>query len=344
MDLQFIDTTQWQETPWLHSGGTREKRILLDNDDNFWYFKRSERKTGRNGNPDKYYKDEFWSEVIAYQIGKTLGLNILRYDVAVSNGQIGCLSPSMINIGKEQLVEVGRYMITYNPDFAPENNSTRNEYTYNLLSQTLEHFQLIQYKEIILQTLIFDALIGNSDRHQENWAFISDSFNPDEDIDIQPMLARITKEKEFRYDDNLINKEFELRRQKIRDIAPIYDSGSSLGRELTEEKVRKMLSDKQMLDAYIARGTSELHWNTKQKVPHIKLVGLLKEIEPKELFESASHFLEKWDDNKIYDIITGIDDILPDEHQFYKISPERKELIFKLLTLRFEHITNILND
>src|SRR5690606_5278206 len=140
------------------------------------------------------------------------------------------------------------------------------------------------------------------------------------------------------------NKEFELRRQKIRDIAPIYDSGSSLGRELTEEKVRKMLSDKQMLDAYIARGTSELHWNTKQKVPHIKLVGLLKEIEPKELFESASHFLEKWDDNKIYDIITGIDDILPDEHQFYKISPERKELIFKLLTLRFEHITNILND
>ena len=250
----------------------------------------------------------------------------------------------MINIEKERLVEVGRYMITYNPDFAPENYSTRKEYTYDLLSRTLEHFQLIQYKKVILQTLIFDALIGNSDRHQENWAFISDSFNPDEDIDIQPMLARITKEKEFRYSDDLINKEFELRRQKIRDIAPIYDSGSSLGRELTEEKVGKMLSDPQMLNAYISRGRSELHWNTKKKIPHMKLVSLLKETESKDLFETASVFLEKWDENKIFDIITAIDDTLPDEHKFYKISAARKELIFKLLTLRFKHITNILND
>ncbi|SFS98233.1 HipA domain-containing protein [Sphingobacterium wenxiniae] len=344
MDIQFIDTTQWQETFWLHSGGTREKRILLDSEDNLWYFKRSENKPGRNGNPDKYYKDEFWSEIIAYQIGYTLGLNILRYDVALSNGQIGCISPSMIDINKEQLVEVGRYMITYNPDFSPENNVTRNEYTYDLLSRTLDHFQLAHYKKAFLQTLIFDALIGNSDRHQENWAFISDSFNPDEDIDIQPMLTRIKKEKKFRYNDTLINKEFELRRQKIRDIAPIYDSGSSLGRELTEERVKKMLLDKQMLAAYITRGTSELHWNTKQKVSHITLVRLLKETEPKDLFEIASHFLKKWDENKIYNLITTLDQVLPDEHSFYKISPERKELIFKLLTLRFERITNILND
>src|SRR5690606_37343407 len=146
---------------------------------------------GKNGLPDKYYKDEFWSEIIAYQIGNSLGLDILRYDAALSNGQIGCLSPSMIDIEKQQLVEVGRYMITFNPEFSPENHSTRNEYTYHLLSETLEHFQLGQHKGAILQTLIFDALIGNSDRHQENWAFISDSFRPIEDIDIQPILSRM---------------------------------------------------------------------------------------------------------------------------------------------------------
>lgn len=344
MDVRFIDTTQWQETFWLNSGGTREKRILLDNQDNLWYFKRSERKPGRDGKPDKYYKDEFWSEIIAYQIGQTLNLNILRYDVALSNGQIGCLSPSMIDIEKEQLVEVGRYMITYNPDFSPENNATRNEYTYDLLSQTLKHFQLIQFKGAILQTLIFDALIGNSDRHQENWAFISDSFMPDEDIDIQPMIYRMSSKQPFIYSEDLINKEFELRRRKIRSIAPIYDSGSSLGRELTEEKINKMLLDQQMLKAYIARGTSELHWNTKQKVSHVELIRLLKEVEPKDMFTKASLFLQKWNEGKIYNIINTVDRDLPDEHRFYKISPQRKELIFKLLTLRFEHITNILND
>ncbi|MGJ1321962.1 hypothetical protein ACR780_04685 [Sphingobacterium faecium] len=69
MDVKFIDTTGWQETYWLNSGGTREKHILQDENDDLWYFKRSERKPGKGNNPEKYYKDEFWSEIIAYQIG-----------------------------------------------------------------------------------------------------------------------------------------------------------------------------------------------------------------------------------------------------------------------------------
>lgn len=61
MDVQFIDTSDWQETFWLHSGGTREKRILLDPQDKLWFFKRSERKPAQDAKPGKYYKDEFWS-------------------------------------------------------------------------------------------------------------------------------------------------------------------------------------------------------------------------------------------------------------------------------------------
>lgn len=106
MNVQFIDTSDWQETFWLHSGGTREKRILLDPQDKLWFFKRSERKPAQDGKPGKYYKDEFWSEIIAYQIGNFLRLNVLRYDVALSNGQLGCLSPSMIDVEKEKLVGI----------------------------------------------------------------------------------------------------------------------------------------------------------------------------------------------------------------------------------------------
>lgn len=102
----FYDTSDWQETPWLSSGGTREKRILQDSEDNLWYFKRSEQKPGRDGAPDKYYKYEFWSEIIAYQIGSLLKLDILRYDVACNQDQIGCISPSMIVPENQQLVEV----------------------------------------------------------------------------------------------------------------------------------------------------------------------------------------------------------------------------------------------
>lgn len=343
MNVQFIDTNDWQETFWLHSGGTREKRILLDPQDKLWFFKRSERKPAQDGKPGKYYKDEFWSEIIAYQIGNFLRLDVLRYDVALSNGQLGCLSPSMIDVEKEKLVEIGRYMITYNPDFSPELRATRREYTYDLLSRTLEHFQLSHFKFQILQTLVFDSLIGNSDRHQENWAFISDNTTiPDEDIDIFPMIKRIHQNQQAK-DLQLINKEFELRKSRIINIAPIYDSGSSLARELDEDKIKKILKDQNMLDAYIRRGTSELHWIDKSKVPHFTLIEYLKNLEGTDMIRNAARFLENWDENVIYKIVNEIDDVLPEEHGFYQISRERKELIFKLLTLRFERITEIIH-
>lgn len=70
MDVKFIDTSEWQILRWLSSGGTREKRILQDANDSKWYFKCSERKPASLTHPEKHYKYEFWSEVIAYQLGK----------------------------------------------------------------------------------------------------------------------------------------------------------------------------------------------------------------------------------------------------------------------------------
>lgn len=343
MDVKFIDTSSWQETFWFQSGGTREKHILQDENDDLWFFKRSERKVGKD-NQEKYYKDEFWSEIIAYQIGTLLKLNVLRYDVAKSKGEIGCISRSMIDPDNDQLVEVGRYMVTFNPKFVPEKNETRNEYTYQLLENTLQHFGLGIYKGDFIQTLIFDALIGNSDRHQENWAFISDSFSSEEDVDIEPMLARIQKEKDFKYNETLINKEFELRMLNIREMAPIYDSGSSLGRELTEDKINKMLNDPQMMEAYLRRGTSELHGEDKRKIQHFDLIRQFKRSVDKVELEKTTAFLNNWDTEVMKGIVYNIDNVLPDEHTFYKLSLARKELIVKLLTLRYEKIISIINE
>ncbi|MCH5716105.1 hypothetical protein [Niabella hibiscisoli] len=103
------------------------------------------KKPSKDGKPEKHYKYEFWNEVIAYQLGKYLGLDMLRYDVAVFDGEIGCISPKMTVTDEEQLIEIGRFMTAINSDFLPENYKTRTEYTFQLLTETLDYFSLSQY-------------------------------------------------------------------------------------------------------------------------------------------------------------------------------------------------------
>ncbi|MCU0374959.1 MAG: hypothetical protein MUF24_06590, partial [Chitinophagaceae bacterium] len=96
----------------------------------------------------------------------------MEYQPALYNGDMGCISPLMIKPWEEELLEIGRYMTAINENFLPENQKSRKEYTFQLLTETLDFFNLSDYLPNVLETLIFDAIIGNTDRHQENWAFI----------------------------------------------------------------------------------------------------------------------------------------------------------------------------
>ena len=56
-----------------------------------------------------------------------------------------------------------------------------------------------------------------------------------------------------------------------------------LGREHTDEKVLKMLNDSQMIEAYIRKGESEIHWEGNlKKRKHFELIELLLENYPTE--------------------------------------------------------------
>ncbi len=177
IDIKFIDASEWQELSWYNSGGTRAKKVLQDPQGNEYYFKCSEKKPAKDGKAEKFYKYEFWNEIIAYQLGKNLGLNMLRYDVAIFDGEIGCISPKMTVTDQEQLIEVGRFMTALNSDFLPEDYKTRTEYTFQLLEKTFTYFKLHKYSNFFFETLLFDIIIGNTDRHQENWAFIGNTSN-----------------------------------------------------------------------------------------------------------------------------------------------------------------------
>ncbi|HEY0262329.1 MAG TPA: HipA domain-containing protein [Chitinophagales bacterium] len=297
IDTKFIDATAWQNLSWLNSGGTRAKKILQDFEEGEYYFKCSEKKEA------KYYKYEFWNEIIAYQLGLHLGLDMLRYDVAVFENEIGCISPKMIT-DEEHLVEVGSFMTAQNPDFLPENNKARKQYTSQLLEETLKTFDLAEFLPFFFRTLLFDVIIGNTDRHQENWAFIVNDA-------------------------------------KIK-TAPIYDNVSCLARELNDVKVSVLLSDEKELLKYINIGKSELHWNG-NKLTHFDLMKEILNSQYAEMLRKEAVFLQNWQTDVVEKIMSEVDIVIPEKWQEFCIPVNRKSLIVKLLTLRFQKLQQIIN-
>lgn len=354
-DPQFIDATNWQVLPWFNSGGTRTKRVLQDEQGKLWYFKCSERKAASEGRPEKYYKFEFWSEIIAYQLGRSLGLDILRYDAAIHNGEIGCISPLMINQDKEQLIEVGRYMTSINERFNPDDRKTHKEYSFDFLVETLEAYDLSAYTALFLKTMIFDALIGNTDRHQENWAFIGSSTfydqvlqqarqqakDPEPSISLLKRLADFFKKRNSALDR--FSKDIRLAVSKVLKMAPIYDSGSSLGRELSEARIETLLKEPDLLEQYIQNGKSELHWE-KRKISHLEMIAnLISSAYLEQVLEVAS-FLDKFDEQNAVQLVSMVDKEVPEAFQHYCLPGSRKDFIIKLLTLRSQKLKEIIRD
>jgi hypothetical protein len=358
-EVTFIDATGWSELKWFNSGGTRAKRILQDDDGNIWFFKCSERKEAKDDKPEKYYKYEFWSEIIAYQVGSALGLNVLRYEPSVYEGQIGCISPIMIDQNSQQLSEIGRYMTATDIRFVPSNTKARKLYSFQLL-RTFKRNKFSRFWQQIFQTLLFDVIIGNTDRHQENWAIIInpkaiDSFFQKHKIGPRrwkrgvPCLLRrkIRQRKIFEALFAKVSKKVRRHLHQMglkifEKMAPIYDNGSSLGRELTDAKVDELVNDDDKLMKYINGGSCELHWNG-EKLSHFNFIKKLLESSYIKKVKHAGKFLSGWSDSRTMAIMSDVDVTLPQNLSHYKIPENRKKLIIKLLTLRAQKLNELLH-
>jgi hypothetical protein len=343
----ITDITEWRSYDWIGTGGTRPKNFVESPEGQTYYFKES----------IKTYKYEFWSEILAYKLGDSLGFNVLPYELAFHNDKIGCLSENMIDNEVQSLIEGGKYLTSYDGTFDPSIRSERYKYNFQLIEEALEHFSLEKFIGQMVELVIFDLIIGNSDRHQENWAFIHEYDDIEKRI---VLIEKLDQDEKFMADKStwaritrglrqLVlkgSKDFRERREfggNIMTFAPFYDNGSSLARELDDDKIERMLVDSNQLNSYVLRGKSEIHWKS-TKLKHFEFLHELRKTKHYPLVNDILRkIIANFNEEIWHNIIDQIDTPLPERFNTYKLTFGRKSLLKKIVTLRIEKLKEIIN-
>lgn len=187
---------------------------------------------------------EDWSEKIAEQLCRLLGLPHARYELAVSAEGPGVVTPSFVPDPSVDRLLPGNELLEVVPGYAVSGNKYRNsQHTLDLVLKTVGQ-QDIQLPpgwmppkgvhsaiDIFVGYLLLDAWIGNTDRHHENWALVEQS--------VQGPLGRT-----------------------VRYIAPTHDHASCLGCHETDAKRERHLTARdrnQGVEAYAGKAKSALY-------------------------------------------------------------------------------------
>ena len=319
--------SDWTNKEWMNATESRDK-IIVENPANnkTYYFKESIKK----------FPSKFWSEIIPSQLGQHIGINIVNYEIGIYKDIVGCICEFMItedeemihgvNILKNELKDfkiTGRPIVSFQDIFKAMNNYRG-------------------YIRNVIDMLIFDSLIGNQDRHSENWAMIR-TLNIEE---LKKNHKKMIKNLMEIYKMTKLNVPFKsffiknFDRLSLFDykFSPVFDSGSSLGREIDERAIEKYLKDEKEILKYIKNGKSEIKWENKN-INHFDLLKKIDEsLYPNYIKKRIIEFSKRFNEAELKGIITEIDKDVPSKFDEIRLSLQRKELIYNFITVRFKFL------
>lgn len=200
--------------------------------DKRYLFKRSKRS----------YPDQFWAEIVAYRVGCLMDVGVTPTFTAWNSRtkQCAALIEWFYDDSMESFVMAGDFLQQLHKDYDRKLGTQHNLLDNMRLLRMLTIPKVLaepHWRQWWIDALLFDALIGNTDRHQDNWGFI-----------------------------------FIRSQQQIScRLAPLFDNGTSLGHERFTNRVSRWTDvDYQR---YISKGKHHVKWSLKDPVQgHIALL------------------------------------------------------------------------
>lgn len=255
----------------------------------FW-FQSNIRKRWLFKYPIQRNSGEHWAEKIAAEVAGLLGVSCARVELAAFEntpselaalvGYRGSVSESFTE-ENDNLIHGNELLPLIMPDY--DMRATRFRQSHHTLINIWSVFDAMfenavenaAAKSRFSEYLTLDALIGNTDRHHENWGLL------------------------VGYDGN----DFRI------SIAPSYDHASSLGHGLHDVRRNSLLSEGR-LAAYVARsgrrGSGGIYWASDEHAPSpLELVRRAAKDYPS-LFDSSKARIQELDENSFDDIVRRI--------------------------------------
>ena len=173
---------------------------------------------------------EHWAEKIAAEVAGWLGTLHAKVELAKFQESLGSVSESFAGDGRE-LVHGNQLLGRVIQGYDAERRFRQSAHTLSNIWQVMDRVfvnpeRARKAKLQIAEYLVLDALIGNTDRHHENWG-----------------LLRIRAGGQWR--------EF---------VAPSFDHASSLGRELPDARRDRLLAEDRVGD-YVEKGRGAIYWS-----------------------------------------------------------------------------------
>ncbi|MEH7342779.1 HIRAN domain-containing protein [Bacillus sp. JJ1532] len=278
MKYPIIDVTDWLvDTEKGEGKGLREK---------VWLINPSTSESAMFKIP-RENRGEHWAEKLCSEIANILDFNCARVDLAKRGNTYGSLSYFFVDKNNGFSHFDGG---TYFPfDYDDERNIG---YNVQLIKKVLDE-QNISFGEFLF-IIIFDALVANGDRHQDNWGITRHDI------------------------------------EDIKFISPLYDNSACLGRDLNEVSINKYCDSNEDLLRYIYKGKAKIGWGDIRNENHFALIRKILKLFPLRTLASIDR-LSHLTDVIIENIINKLpNEVITEKHkEFVKLFLIKRRDILK---------------